>query len=206
MFYPIQTWEYHEEIPSTNDRMKEMLMQPDKPRLPCLVVANRQTAGRGRGDKRWWSGEGALLMSLGVELSSGWLTRDQLPILSVAVAQSVINVLHRYLPQHHIELRLPNDVYVEGKKIGGILLESPAPQYGIVGIGLNVNNRLGDIPPDFLDDLAKRSITSMIELLGRETGIPRLTEELLTELQSYCSAKVMDKAFRWKVKYPAREE
>ena len=124
-------------------------------------------------------------MSLGFELSPLWLTRDQLPTLSVAVAQSVINVLSRYLREHHLELHLPNDVYVEGKKIGGILLESPTPQHGIVGIGLNVNNRLGNIPPEFLDDLAARSITSMIELLGRETDIPRLTEELLIELQSY---------------------
>jgi len=184
MFYPIQTLEYYAEVSSTNDRVKELLGQPNQPKLPCLVVANRQTAGRGRGGKRWWSGEGALLMSLGFELSPESLTRDQLPTFSVTVAQSVINVLKRYLPQCKIELRLPNDVHVEGKKIGGILLESPTPQYGIVGIGLNVNNRLGDIPPEFQDDLAARSITSMIELLGSETDISLLTSELLHELQS----------------------
>ena len=159
-----------------------MFGQQNKSKLPCLVLANRQTAGRGRGDKRWWSGEGAILMSLGFELLPG--SRDQLPILSVNVARSVINVLNRYLPQHNIELHLPNDVHVDGKKICGILLESPTPRYGILGIGLNVNNRLGDIPPEFLHDLTDRSITSMIELLGKETDIPRLTSELLTELQA----------------------
>jgi len=45
-----------------------------------------------------------------------------------------------------------------------------------------VNNRLCDIPLEFADDLASRSITSMFELLGKETDIDRLIEELLKEL------------------------
>ena len=179
---PIQTLEYHDEIPSTSDRVQELLRQPIKPKLPCLVIAKRQTAGRGRGNKRWWSGEGAILMSLGFELASQSLSRDQLPTLSVATGQAIIRVLTQYLPEHKLEVRLPNDVYADGKKICGILLESPTPQYAILGIGLNVNNRLSDIPPEFADDLASRSITSMFELLGRETDISRLIDELVNEL------------------------
>jgi len=186
MFLPIQTLEYHEEIPSTNDRVQELLRQPMKPKLPCLVIAKRQTAGRGRGNKRWWSGEGAILMSLGFELSPESLTRDQLPMLSATTARSVARVLSRYLPEHSLEFRPPNDVYAEGKKISGILLESPTPQYGILGIGLNVNNRLTDIPPEFLAEMTDHPITSLIELLGAETDIFRLTDELLAELQAGC--------------------
>lgn len=182
--------EYYEEISSTNDRVQELLRQPVKPKLPCLVIAKRQTAGRGRGNKRWWSGEGAILMSLGFELLPESLSRDQLPILSVAIAHAVINVLHRYLPQHKPEVRLPNDIYVDGKKICGILLESPTPQYAILGIGLNVNNRLCNIPPDFADELASRSITSMCELLGKETDIEPLIGELLNELGETLHAQV----------------
>ena len=178
----IQTIEYHDEIPSTSDRVQELLRQPIKPKLPCLVIAKRQTAGRGRGSKRWWSGEGAILMSLGFELASQSLSRDQLPTLSVATGQAIIRVLTRYLPQHKLEVHLPNDVYADGKKICGILLESPTPQYAILGIGLNVNNRMSDIPQEFADDLASRSITSMFELLGRETDIFRLIDELVNEL------------------------
>ena len=122
-------------------------------------------------------------MSLGFELSSDFLTRDQLPTLSVATARSVSNVLKRYLPQHKIEVHQPNDVYVDGKKICGILLESPTPQYGILGIGLNVNNRLADVPSEFLAEVADRQITSMVELIGEETDISRLTEELLSALE-----------------------
>jgi len=184
MFLPIQTLEYHEELSSTNDRVQELLRRTVKPKMPCLVVAKRQTAGRGRGNKRWWSGEGAILMSLGFELSPEFLTRDQLPLFSAIVAQSVIKVLSRYLPTHQLEFHLPNDVYADGKKISGILLESPTPHYAVLGIGLNVNNRLIDIPPDFLADLAVRPITSMIELCGTETDIFLLMGELLSELQA----------------------
>ena len=178
MFLPIQTLEYHESIPSTNDRVKELLRQKVKPLLPCLVAAKLQTAGRGRGNKRWWSGEGAILMSLGFELSPVNFSREELPTLSIKSAQSVAHILSRYLPQHKIEVHPPNDVYVDGKKICGILLESPTPQYGILGIGLNVNNRLCGVPPEFAD----QPITSMIDLLGKETDSARLTSELLCEL------------------------
>jgi BirA family biotin operon repressor/biotin-[acetyl-CoA-carboxylase] ligase len=187
-FLPIQTREYHEEIASTNDRVKELLRQPVKPKLPCLVVAKRQTAGRGRDNKRWWSGEGAILMSLGFELSPESFTRDQLPTFSITVAQSVVAVLNRYLPLHNLEVHVPNDVYVDGKKICGILLESPTPQYGILGIGLNVNNRLSDIPAEFHAELTDRSITSMFDLLGRETDISLLIDELLNELDGLIGA------------------
>ena len=121
-------------------------------------------------------------MSLGFELSPEFLTRDQLPTFSATVAQSVINVLNPYLPRHKLEVHLPNDVYVDGKKICGILIESPTPQYAILGIGLNVNNRLCDMPTKFLGDIADQPITTMIELLNKETNIARLTDELLNEL------------------------
>ena len=178
----IQTSEYHEEIPSTNDRVLELLRQQDGPPLPCLVIAKRQTAGRGRGHKRWWSGDGAILLSLGFELSPEFLTRDHLPTLSAITARSVIKVLGRYLPLHKLEFRHPNDVYADGKKICGILIESPTPQYAILGIGLNVNNRLHGMPIEFLADRADRPITSMIDLLDRETDTSLLTKELLQEL------------------------
>jgi BirA family biotin operon repressor/biotin-[acetyl-CoA-carboxylase] ligase len=98
--------------------------------------------------------------------------------------------LSRRLPRQQLEAHLPNDVYVDGKKICGILLESPTPQYAILGIGLNVNNRLNEIPPEFADDLASRSITSIFELLGRETDCALLINELLNELDEYKKASL----------------
>ncbi|MDR3232675.1 MAG: biotin--[acetyl-CoA-carboxylase] ligase family protein [Planctomycetaceae bacterium] len=185
--------EYHSTLPSTNDRVKELMRQHHPP-LPCLVVAQTQSAGRGRGNKTWWSGHGALLMSLGFMLlpailprgisSPDALSRSDLPALSAKSADAVIAVIRRHLPeaQHLLTRHPPNDVYVDGKKICGILLESPSPQYGIIGIGLNVNNRLQDIPPELQEELTSRSITSMVELLGKPSRIPALIDEIITQL------------------------
>jgi BirA family biotin operon repressor/biotin-[acetyl-CoA-carboxylase] ligase len=168
--------EYHASLPSTNDRVKELLRQQQT--LPCLVVTQMQSGGRGRGNKRWWSGSGALLMSLGIELSDTALTRDDLPQLSLRVAKAVKEVLRQHCGEYQMTIHPPNDVYVDGKKICGILLESPTPRSAVIGIGLNVNNRLADIPPEFQQELANRSITSMIELFGKETDLAAVTAEI----------------------------
>jgi BirA family biotin operon repressor/biotin-[acetyl-CoA-carboxylase] ligase len=176
----IRLIEYYETIFSTNDRVKELLKQTRPPELPCLVVAKQQTAGRGRGNKVWWSGKGSLLMSLGLDLPSISLTRNDLPEFSFAAAQSVIKILRRRLPEKHlVTLHEPNDVYVDGKKICGILTESPKPEYAVLGIGLNINNRSADVPPEFRTELEKRQITSMIDILGDETPIILVLLEFL---------------------------
>ena len=62
----LQGVEHHAEIPSTNDRSLELCAEAELP-VPFLVLADQQTAGRGRGNNRWWSSDGALLFSLIVD-------------------------------------------------------------------------------------------------------------------------------------------
>jgi BirA family biotin operon repressor/biotin-[acetyl-CoA-carboxylase] ligase len=181
----IRTVEYHDSISSTNDRIKELLKQPVLPKLPCLVIANRQTAGRGRGNKVWWSGDGALLMSLGFELSACSLNRSHLPSFSLAVGRAAVETIRNRLPEKNcVGLHLPNDVYVDGKKICGILIESPTPQHLILGIGINVNNRLTEVPLEFRNEFIERPITSLIEILGEPTHLPDLIVDFLVRLRN----------------------
>ncbi len=179
-----KTIEFHCTLPSTSDRVAELLKKPILPALPCLVLAQRQTAGRGRDGKSWWSGSGSLLMSLGLDAQTLGMTRDNFPELSVLTAQALIETLRpRLSKKHEIALHCPNDVYVDGKKISGILLESPLPRFVIVGVGVNVNNSLQNIPMEtpreLQEELEKRQITSLIDLLGRKTSIPALVAEFL---------------------------
>ncbi len=151
------------------------------------MIARTQTAGRGRGGKKWWSGDGALLMSLGSEIGTFQLTRNELPLLSVSVARTVLEILRERIPNrrpngHEVRLRSPNDIYVDGRKISGILLESPTPRHVVIGIGINVNNRLVDIPTEFREHFENRPITSLIELTGMETDHAELVEALLRRL------------------------
>lgn len=108
---------------------------------PVVLVAERQTAGRGRLGRSWQSEPGAsLTMSIGVVLApQDWWG------LSLAVGVALAQALH---PQ--VRLKWPNDLWVGDAKLGGILIETagvaadPRARYAIVGIGLNVQPRLSD--------------------------------------------------------------
>jgi BirA family biotin operon repressor/biotin-[acetyl-CoA-carboxylase] ligase len=174
--------EYYESLPSTNDRVRELMLQTP-PKLPALVVAKQQTAGRGRPGKSWWSGKGALLMSIGLDLQSVGLNRHELVNLSPVVGNVLVEILQRrFLFGTRVSVRLPNDIYADGKKIAGILIESPSPQFAVIGIGMNVNNSFADIPPELQQELSERKITSLIDLCGQETAIPPLVADVWCSL------------------------
>ncbi|MEM6330126.1 MAG: biotin--[acetyl-CoA-carboxylase] ligase [Planctomycetota bacterium] len=126
-----------------------------------LFLAGRQTAGRGRGGNAWWSAPGALafsLLSAPVELSP-----QRLPLISLAVGAGLCVAVERLLPGGQSprdaagsaprpapRLKWPNDVYLAGKKVAGVLIEAPPqrPTRLVIGVGMNVNNRVADAPPD----------------------------------------------------------
>jgi BirA family biotin operon repressor/biotin-[acetyl-CoA-carboxylase] ligase len=127
---------------------------------PTLLTACRQTAGRGRQGRSWLASPGdSLTFSLGLPLHL-----DTVPggasALSLAVGLSVARSLDAGLrtwtaspAAAPIGLKWPNDLWLQGRKLGGILIEaSPAPslptgaRWVVIGIGLNV--RAGHLPPD----------------------------------------------------------
>lgn len=142
---------------------------------PTLLVAEQQTAGRGRLGRVWQSDVGAsLMLSLGLPMAP----RDWSG-LSLAVGVSVAESLQPTLPPlepgqpPRIGLKWPNDLWLSGdRKLGGILVETasfvapqaahPAPAHGsaaryvVVGIGINVLPRSGEgmsMPPGCLQDV-----------------------------------------------------
>lgn len=182
----ITTVEYHETISSTSDRIKLLFQSSDPKRLPCLVMAREQTAGRGRGNKVWWSGRGGLFFSLGFDLAFFPLQRHNLPLISLAIALSMIETLRPLLPkQHQPALRWPNDVCINNKKICGILVEVPEPSLVVLGIGLNVNNRPTDAPAEFRDTLQQRGVCSLVEILGKTTDMTVLLVDFLKNFQHH---------------------
>lgn len=137
----------HAELGSTNDHA--LRLAPTAARLPRLIVASRQTAGRGRGANRWWAEAGALTFSLLLDVPR--LPLERWPQVSLAVGGAVCGAIATMVPAADVRLKWPNDVYVDGRKAGGILLEvPPAPAAGriVIGIGLNVNNSLSGAPPE----------------------------------------------------------
>ncbi|RYX94121.1 MAG: biotin--[acetyl-CoA-carboxylase] ligase [Comamonadaceae bacterium] len=142
-------------LPTIDSTNTELMRRARAGRLePVLLVAEQQTAGRGRLGRNWHSQAGAsLTFSLGLPLSPpDWSG------LSLAVGASVAESLHP-----DVRLKWPNDLWLGGpggdRKLGGILIETAnvgEQRYVVIGIGINTEPRDGaglSTPPACLQDL-----------------------------------------------------
>jgi BirA family biotin operon repressor/biotin-[acetyl-CoA-carboxylase] ligase len=118
---------------STNDRARA-LAQAGAPH-GALVTAGEQSAGRGRQGRTWSAPPGsALLLSL--------VLREPPPLLTLAAAVAVADVAGS-----QAQIKWPNDVLLDGRKVAGILAEGrPLEGWAVLGIGLNVALRPEDLP------------------------------------------------------------
>ncbi len=135
---------HFETLPSTNDLAKELASR-DAPE-GSLVVAECQSQGRGRLGREWDSPPGVgLYASL---LLRPPLPPTEMPQITLTTAVAVVRALRRATGVAP-GIKWPNDLLVDGKKVGGILTEmeteSDRIRFLVVGLGLNVNNR--EFPP-----------------------------------------------------------
>ena len=119
--------------------------------IPSIIVTERQTAGRGRGNHAWFSTTGSLTFSLTYDFSP--MEKNDVSVVALAAGISIAQVLETIVGggnSNAIKLKWPNDIYLLGKKLGGILIESTATQPAqlVIGIGLNINNSLKTAPTD----------------------------------------------------------
>jgi BirA family biotin operon repressor/biotin-[acetyl-CoA-carboxylase] ligase len=175
--------EYYPSLASTNDRAAEAASR-DGGQLPLLVVTDRQTAGRGRGANRWWTGPGALAFSLLVDGRTVGADEGRSPLVALAAATAVVDAVTPLLPGQTPGIHWPNDVFVGGRKLAGILIKVLPDRRHVIGVGLNTNNSLADAPAELqataatLRDLGRQSYDQteiLIELLKRlESEFQRL--------------------------------
>jgi BirA family biotin operon repressor/biotin-[acetyl-CoA-carboxylase] ligase len=136
-----------EVLPQLDSTNSELMRRARAGRTePVLLVAEQQTAGRGRLGRGWDAAAGAsLTVSLGLPLApADWSG------LSLAVGVSVAESLHPA-----IRLKWPNDLWLQDRKLGGILIETAsfgaaaAMRYAVIGIGINIAPRsvAGVSPP-----------------------------------------------------------
>jgi BirA family biotin operon repressor/biotin-[acetyl-CoA-carboxylase] ligase len=145
---------------STNDRARELAMAGAP--HGAVVTAAEQTAGRGRQGRTWSAPPGAaLLMSL--------VLRGAPALLPLAAAVAVAETCG-----DDAQIKWPNDVLLDGRKVAGILAEGrPAEGWVVLGIGVNVAVAPGDLPPELHATAATlarpRSAVEpfLAELLGR---------------------------------------
>ena len=134
-----------EEVSSTQDWVKDKDFPHFKP-----LIAKRQTKGRGRRGRRWFSPpEGGLYLSFKIP-KAFFGEREGLACLSLVCGLSVSQAVDTY---RFSKIKWPNDVYIGEKKVAGILIEANATDL-VVGIGVNLN--MESFPPEL-----KESATSI---------------------------------------------
>jgi len=159
---------------STNDHLNDVHADVDD---MTIIVAGRQTRGRGRFGREWVSDDGGLWFSV--------LVRHDDPehafLLTFAAAVSVAEAIRKAAPGLEPKIKWPNDVLIGQKKVCGILTENVIGGRGrgsgcdsIVGIGLNVNN---DPPLD--------TSTSLSHELDRELDLTAILDSFVLVFSRY---------------------
>lgn len=135
---PLNSALFFDELESTNDYAKSAIESAELS-FPFIIFTVSQTKGRGRAGRSWESSEGSLTFSLVVSAVDCPIPTH---LISILFGLVVAKALNRACNFPMCKIKWPNDVYANGKKISGILIESvQARGRGIiVGCGINVNN------------------------------------------------------------------
>ncbi|PHS11502.1 MAG: biotin--[acetyl-CoA-carboxylase] ligase [Blastopirellula sp.] len=168
-----------EQLDSTNSfAIENTTVQSSE--LPWAVIAKQQTSGRGRGNNVWHASEGALTFTLVFDQSSIVIPSRRWHQVSLITAVAVANAIEQVLGGINVHLKWPNDIYCEGRKLCGILVEQVERQDNRlhIGIGINVNNSFQDAPAEI-----QEKAISLIELLGDESYLPELFLQIVLQLQ-----------------------
>ncbi|WP_439881459.1 biotin--[acetyl-CoA-carboxylase] ligase [Pontibacter sp. MBLB2868] len=159
---------------STNSEAQQLLIKNEATE-GCTVITAQQTAGRGqRGNA--WEAEPGKNITLSVVLAPKFLAVKHQFYLNMVVSLAVLDLLHES-GLNQAQVKWPNDLYFQDKKLGGILIEnainSLTLQHSIVGIGLNVNQLV----------FGYTTATSMAKVLGYTLNPEKVTMRLLELLE-----------------------
>lgn len=183
---PLGGWHYYVEIGSTNDAALQWASEgaPDW----SVVVADKQTKGRGRGERQWITRPGAALaLSLilrPAEIEKKFITRfTALGALGVVYALEAIGL--------QPEIKWPNDVLLVGRKVAGILVDGEwqgeNPLTLVVGIGVNIKN---EAVPEVKD--VRYPATSVETIYGKPVERWGILADVIRSIQKLRSLLISD--------------
>ncbi|MCX5751011.1 MAG: biotin--[acetyl-CoA-carboxylase] ligase [Candidatus Saganbacteria bacterium] len=166
---------FYSEIDSTNEEARRLVKQGVQE--GTVIVAESQTAGYGKWKRTWFSPKGDGLYVSIILFPTETFSPLEFSLLGTLASVKAIKTLTGL----EARIKWPNDVMVNGKKIGGVLVEK-VKEWIVIGIGLNVNVKT------FPDEL-KENASSLYLQLGSEVNKEELLDLLLKELDQLYPSK-----------------
>tara|TARA_B110001454_G_C12665167_1_gene411246 strand:+ start:483 stop:1067 length:585 start_codon:yes stop_codon:yes gene_type:complete len=126
----------YKKVTSTNDTAIKLIKKKGK--ISGYICSERQTKGRGTYGKKWISCKGNLFGSIFFPLNNNYPTFNEFSIINPVL---ISNVIRKFCKNKKINLKFPNDILINKKKICGILQEiitNKSKKFLIIGIGLNI--------------------------------------------------------------------
>jgi BirA family biotin operon repressor/biotin-[acetyl-CoA-carboxylase] ligase len=182
-----------EVVLETGSTNADLLARAPLLQAPLLLIAENQTAGRGRAGRSWLSSAaGSLTFSLAWKFEHG---PQQLAGLPLAVGVALAETLARLGVQ--VQLKWPNDLLKDGDKLAGILIETQraadSATWAIIGIGLNL------AMPDELEQRIGRPVAALpwLAQMDRDTLMAALLDGLAAALREFAHGGFAPFAARW---------
>lgn len=167
-----------ESLPSTNQYCE--LLDLENVEEFTIFLAHQQTSGIGQRGNRWESQAGKNL-TFSLILKPAFLAFEEQYKLTKVLALGVSDYLQRQLPQYSVAIKWPNDLYVDGRKIAGILTSNHIQKNhiasSICGIGFNVNQTY--FSPEIPNP------TSLALLSQKEYNINQVLSEMLEGIKEW---------------------
>lgn len=177
--------QYYDETDSTNTRAKTWA--ENGAIHGALVVADMQSAGKGRRGRSWESPKGTnIYLSI---ILRPQMQPMQAPMLTLVMAHSIAKTL-RDVPEINVKIKWPNDIVLHKKKVCGILTEMSAEidyiNYVVIGVGINVN---GDQVPEELEKSATTLSIEEKKKFKRSELIAAILKQFETDYELFCETK-----------------
>ncbi|WP_020656361.1 biotin--[acetyl-CoA-carboxylase] ligase [Massilia niastensis] len=186
-----------EVVRETGSTNADLLARAPRLEQPLLLVAENQTAGRGRAGRSWLSSaEGSLTFSLAWKFDGG---PQQLAGLPLAVGVALAETLGGLGVQ--VQLKWPNDLLKDGDKLAGILIETQSAQGGgvwtVIGIGLNL------LMPDEMEQRIGRSAAGVpwLARMERDALMAALLDGLAGSLREFALHGFGAFSARWNMRH-----
>lgn len=185
----LQHLSWQSEVDSTNNLAKQYIQQFSGHSLPSLFVSDRQTAGRGRSGNSWWSPDGCLMFTLLIDSSQLPTDASRYPQLALVVGLAMCEMVNHILGDQVGQLKWPNDLYVQNRKLAGILIESlqsrPQQPAFAIGVGINVDIDWRQAPAKLREQAGCLSSFGGRQIY-RESVLVEFIQRIENHLQHWC--------------------